>query len=117
MNVDRARKDLESFVASQVNDLAVRSWQLAVDLSPVWTGSYRNAWTVSHSSPRYRYKRLSREFNPNAPKPSKPRIQLGRKPFKRVYLTNGSPYAELVEFGGPNNPAHYVLQRVMEAVR
>lgn len=107
-------KFIDKTLSKEKAELAIRVWGKAVDLSPVYSGSYRASWQISIGALSFKYNNSGSERN-SVPRPTVPSITLAGKAFDKVFVTNGAPYSYLVEFGGPSNPAHHVARRAVGA--
>jgi hypothetical protein len=108
------KRFMDKALATEKGKLAIQIWEKAVDLSPVYSGSYRASWQISIGALSFKYDNSSRQPN-SIPRPSIPSITLAGKAMDKVYVSNGAPYSFLVEYGGPKNPAHHVAYRAVSA--
>ena len=95
--------NVDALVYDLTNKKAKAIYQICVDLSPVDTGAYRASWTISEGSPNYTF--VGRQPRGSVlPKPPIPKIS--SKFYRKLYIANGSPYADLIERGySPQAPA------------
>ena len=112
--IDDTKDFIDKAINSEKGHLAVKIWRKAVDLSPVYTGSYRASWTISIGSLSFMYNNSGSTPN-SVPSPTAPIFTVAGEAMDKVFVTNGAPYSHLVEYGGPNNPAHHVAFRAVSA--
>ncbi len=105
---------IDKAIATEKGRLAVKVWQKAVDLSPVYSGSYRASWQISIGALSFKYNNSGSAKN-SVPAPTAPSITVAGKAMDKVFVSNGAPYSFLVEYGGPMNPAHHVAYRAVSA--
>ena len=105
----------ERFIQGSTQRRMRAMWTYVLRYSPVVTGRYRSVWHISIGRPVY----LSRKEggSPDAPLPPPAMPFLPKTRFRRIYLTNGQPYADQVEYGGLRNRPHAVLRRAIEAAK
>lgn len=79
-------------------ETAENVWNEIMKLSPVLRGRYRASWTMSEGSPDH--KAIMDGGTPGSPisMPRMPKIT-SRAKFPIIFITNGSPYAERIEYG------------------
>lgn len=90
------KRTVDALVYDLTRKSALKVFDLCVDLSPVFTGGYRASWTVTEGYPANYY--VGRQIPGNVlPKPSRP--ILATQFYRKFYVSNGSPYASLIENG------------------
>jgi len=100
---------------SQVTKIAERIFNGVVSRSPVDTGSFRGAWTVSIGSPNYKYDRIGAKGSPAAA-PTYPGVH-GFKLGQSVYVTNAAPYSLRLEQGWSKQAPAGVLRVTIASLR
>lgn len=112
-NFRTIQRDIDDLVVKETEKVANAVWTEAVRISPIWTGAYVNSWLVSYGSPTFVYAD-SYKRSGGGSRPSSPAV--AGQPYQLAYVTNGAPYATLVEFGGPKNTAHLVAERASRVI-
>lgn len=105
---------IDRVLSTEKGQLALKVWDKAVDLSPVYSGRYRDSWQISIGSLSFRFNNSSTTPG-SIPRPTAPSITIAGKAMDKVFVSNGAPYSYLVEYGGPRNPAHHVAYRAVRA--
>lgn len=97
---------VDALVYELTTKKAVAIYNLCVQLSPVDTGAYRASWTISEGSP-------ANFFVGRQPigtlLSAKPAPRLSTKFYRKLYVSNGSPYAGRIEAGWSNQAPAGVL--------
>ena len=106
--VQKAIEDLEKEVEQEVRDLVIEFLELLMDYTPVDTGLLRNNWNVSLFFPDSRKLPLN-----NDPVERAKSTLEGYRAGISVYVTNGQDYARIIDEGGPNRPAHMMVERAL----
>ena len=90
------KKTVDSLVYELTKKRATEIFNLCVALSPIDTGAYRASWSVSENAPLNNYVGRQRRGSV-LPPPSMPKIS--SLFYRKLYISNGSPYASLIEAG------------------
>ncbi|MCA1800053.1 MAG: hypothetical protein LC687_05445 [Actinobacteria bacterium] len=115
VDIEEIMDNIDSRVGKETAALSEVVWEAAVDYSPVWTGAYQASWLISFGSPEFMFA-SEYKIAGTGPTPQRPYFAFGRDDYEVAYVTNGAPYAEFVEFGGPHNQAHYVATRAAKVI-
>jgi len=100
-------------ISDLVVTLAKRIFDGVVSRTPVYTGNLRASWIASTSETSYQVTGgtpnnvLPPPIFPEGLKLAKPQI---------IYIMNTTPYAGLVEFGGPTNIPRAMVQQTLSAL-
>jgi len=113
-DVRATNRFLERALVTEKGELALKVWQKAVDISPVFSGRYRDSWQISVGELSFRFNNSSQAAN-SIPKPTKPSITVAGTAMDKIFVSNGAPYSYLVEYGGILNRAHHVAYRAVSA--
>lgn len=106
--VKRDMDKIKSEMSNLVTKAAKEAWKVAVDNTPVLTGTLRQGWKLSNQRrgsyvPRQRYDRS---------RPPVPNFRFRITIDKRVYLFNNVPYASYVDNGeGPGSRVPRMMMR------
>ena len=100
-------------ISKAVMTLAEKVFYGVISRTPVYTGSLRASWVVSNIE-RYGVvvggspvSVLPPPTFPDSIKATKPDV---------IYIMNSTPYAGLVEFGGPTNPPRAMVQNTINSL-
>lgn len=107
------KADIEAVVITQVKRYVAEIYNGVVMRSPVLTGSFRAAWTVSIGTPQFREVR-NESGVPLAPPPFV--FPSGYMLGQDLFIANGQPYAERIEYGWSNQAPHGVLRVTLASV-
>jgi len=113
--IDDTKEFIDKAINSEKGELAVKVWEKAVDLSPVFSGRYRASWQISIGGLSFTFNNTSSQPN-SVPAPTAPSFTVAGRAMDKVFVTNGAPYGHFVEYGSPTNPAHHVAHRAVGAV-
>jgi hypothetical protein len=93
--------------------IAERIFDGVVSRTPVYTGNLRASWVVGVGENYYR----ATGGSPSnvLPPPTFPAGLRSMKP-QLIYIMNTTPYAGLVEFGGPKNIPRAMVQQTLSAL-
>lgn len=98
---------LEEIAESEVKQIAGDIFRACVQLSPVYTGSYRASWRVSFNEAR---EDITEGGTPQAPiRGASFRWPTGFNLGDDVIISNNVPYAERIEYGWSNQSPFGVL--------
>jgi len=105
---------LDLFITETKNDIRHRlqgaaraAFHTATQLTPVDRGYLKNSWTLTIDNPHYRDSERAG-----------PGVMADLRYIRadsNIYLTNGKSYAEYVNDGTPNMPAHNMLEHAVAA--
>jgi hypothetical protein len=103
-------RELDESVDRLTTKMAYDIWSGCVNRTPVYRGRLRQAWTISKNSPEY--KQVLTGGHPNSPLPKPTRPNLGRvKAYTKFFITNGQPYAQIINDGvGVNREARGMVE-------
>jgi len=91
-------EDLDEEVESLTTKMAYDIYKGVVNRTPVYRGRLRQAWVISKNKPVF--KSVLHGGHPKAPLPKPKHPNLGRvKKFTKFYITNGQPYAQIINDG------------------
>lgn len=93
--------------------LAEKIFYGIVDRTPVYTGSLRASWVAGTSESTS----IVVGGSPTSvlPPPSFP-MSLNVSGYQAIYIMNSTPYAGLVEHGGPKNPPRAMVQNTLNSL-
>lgn len=100
-------------VGKSVLSLAEKVFFGVVSRTPTYTGNLRASWVASLIESNTVVVGGGR--NSVLPPPSFPLGSLGSNP-KTIYVMNSTPYAGLVEFGGPKNIPRAMVQNTLNSL-
>lgn len=110
--MDFAQKVQGDIVDLTVN-VAERIFNGVVSRTPVYTGNLRASWVVGTGESSYNV--TGGSPNNVLPPPTFPAGLKAMKP-QLIYIMNTTPYAGLVEFGGPKNVPRAMVQQTLSAL-
>ena len=96
--------------------VALEVYSRVIDLTPVYSGSLRASWNISHTVPNYSYVTGGHPSNPLSP-PQVPTSLEGLPRMPTIHIANGTPYASYVNDGGPNNVPVHMVELALESVK
>lgn len=107
------KQTVDALVYDLTRKKALEVFNLCVQISPIFTGGYRASWRISEGGPANYY--VGRQIPGTVlPPPSQPTLStLFYRPF---YVSNGSPYAALIEKGWSNQAPNGVMRVVTKIV-
>lgn len=95
---------VDALVFELTKKKAVAIYNFCVQLSPVDSGAYRASWTINEGSPLYTFAGRQKKGSATLPPPVLPNVST--KFYRKLYVANGAPYADLIEKGySPKAPA------------
>lgn len=104
-NVSQFSADLAKFaeaidldIKTAVKVVCIEAFRRVVMRSPVDTGRFRSNWTLAEAAPLLTIAPELPKGAPTAAIPAPPAFQLA-SPYTIVWIANGLPYAERLEFG------------------
>lgn len=100
------KRTVDALVYDLTRNKALEVFDLCVELSPVRTGGYRASWRISEGYPANYYVGRQPEGT-HLPPPSRP--ILATQFYRKFYVSNGSPYAALIEQGWSNQAPNGVM--------
>jgi len=88
-----------------------RLFNLIVSRTPVYTGTLRYNWVATYDRVRYSY---TEGHDPNAPlPPAMFNLEYDPKdPFRKISISNYTPYVQRIEFGSWSQAAPYGMVRI-----
>ena len=105
-------------VHAQVRELtrkrALAIFDFCVDYSPVDSGAYRASWNISEGSPEYKFVGRQPRFSTELPPPARPK--LSTLFYRTFFVTNGAPYAGLLEDGWSDKAPAGVVREALKWV-
>ena len=97
-------KTVDAMVYELTRKKAVTIYGFCIQLSPVDSGAYRASWTISEGSPKPMFVGRQRRGSSTLSAPAIPNVST--KFYRKLYISNGSSYAHLIEKGySPKAPA------------
>lgn len=88
-------------VSAEVYKLTKQSaeqiFQAVVSLSPVDSGAYRASWDLSEDYPTFKW--VGRHRNTGSPLPPPTMNSVSSKFYRKLFVSNGAPYAGRIEDG------------------
>ena len=107
--------DLEAKAVSQLKRFVGAIFDGVVKRSPVYTGSFRASWLVSFGTPSYNEVNGTNSLIPLAPPTFvwPDNYRLGQS----IYVTNGQPYAQRLEYGWSQQAPQGVIRVTLASVR
>lgn len=105
-DLNNYKRTVDALVYDLTRNKAIEVFDLCVQLSPVFTGGYRASWRISENAPANYYVGRQRPGNV-LPPPTAPR--LSTQFYRKFYVSNGSPYAALIEQGWSNQAPNGVM--------
>lgn len=105
-------------VHAQVRELtrkrALDIFEYCVDHSPLDSGAYRASWFISEGTPEYRFVGRQPRHAPELPPPETPK--LSTLFYRTFFVTNGAPYAGLLETGYSDQAPTGVVREALKWV-
>lgn len=114
INTGRVRGKLVGAVGERTGRVVRSIYNQVIKLSPVLTGNFRASWNVSMDAPEYIMETSGSEDNVVQPRPF-PNIRI--RQLGVVYITNGQPYAKMLEYGYSAQAPAGVLRVVLARYR
>ena len=109
------KKVLEDKAVTQIRRYVGEIFESIVARSPVLTGSFRASWQVSFGAPEYA--KVNSE-DKNAPLPAPVFVwPEGYRFGDMIYITNGQPYAQRLEYGWSSQAPHGVVRVALASVK
>lgn len=109
VNVARIRRRIGESVTQRAERVTQTLVNGFIEASPVWGGNFRAAWNVSQGAPVYKYVDGG---TPQAVLPPPNIVVKANSHFPVFYITNGQPYAKLLEYGWSHSQAPYGVVRI-----
>jgi len=91
---------------------AIAIHKYCVDYSPVDSGAYRASWNISEGSPEYKWVGRQNHWSSPLPEPAVPK--LSTLFYRTFYVTNGAPYALLLEQGHSDQAPMGVMREALK---
>lgn len=111
---DEIEKELDEIISEEIAELANSVFNGCVDRTPVRSGNLRASWRIEYGgSPDMSSFVIG--GTPDSPM-SAPTAGKIPKGALNVYIVNCTPYADLVEDGGPKNPPHHMLALTLQSL-
>lgn len=106
---DFLRDVVEEDVRQHTIDMAYSVWDGLMKRSPVYTGRFRASWYMGLRFDEF----YAEGGSPESPlsEPARPKIR-SRAKYPRIYITNGAPYFDRIEYGSWSNQAPAGVVRV-----
>lgn len=102
MDWDTSPDAVVAFVAEETKkhtyETAYKLWDAIMELSPVRTGQYRASWNMTVDQPKYTTVDVGGAPGSPLPPPKRPYLRASSG-LPTVYIVNGKPYAERIEYG------------------
>lgn len=109
VNISRVRSKIGEAVTAKAERITQKLVDGFIEASPVYSGSFRASWNVSEGYPDFR---VVTGGSKEAPLPA-PEFKIKAKTvFPVFYITNGQPYAQMLEYGWSYLQAPYGVVRV-----
>jgi len=105
---------IHAMVREKTRDTALAVYHYCIDHSPVDTGAYRASWTLTEGYPQNNWVGRQRRNGSVLSPPITPRIST--KFYRELYISNGAPYAERIEYGWSDQAPLGVLRQAMRYV-
>lgn len=99
-NLTNYKNTVDALVYELTNKKAYQVFDICVAISPIDSGAYRASWTIQEGSPANYFIGRQPRGLPPLNKPSRPR--LSTLFYRKLYVSNGSPYAQRIEDGWSN---------------
>lgn len=107
---------VHGFVNEKTRDSAVKLFEMCVKLSPVDSGAYRASWNLSMDFPDYKWVgRQPRNSSP-LPPPYIDKHSLSTKFYRKFYVSNGAPYALIIEGGSSTFAPFGVMRQAIKGI-
>lgn len=104
IDLDKMSGKIGAMVYHATRQISIDVFNYAVRLSPVDTGAFRASWTINEGSPVYHF--VGRQPKGTVlPPPSANIAAISTKFYRKIYVTNGAPYASLIEHSGWSSQA------------
>lgn len=91
------KNTVDALVYDLTKKKALQVYELCVQLSPVLTGGYRASWRLTEGTPENFY--VGRQPLGMVLPPPSPPTKLSNLFYRKFYVSNGAPYAPLIENG------------------
>lgn len=106
-------KDVHNDIVDLTLDVSKQIFNGVVSRTPVYTGSLRASWTIG-TSENYGVIVGGSPTNPLSAPTFPENLKLNK--LDVVYIMNSTPYAVLVEFGGPKNIPRAMVQQTLSVL-
>ena len=114
LRLDRFRSRMGEAVQQKAERVTQTLVDRFIDRSPVRTGNYRAAWNVSEGQPVFKYV-LDGSLGAVLPKP-KFNVK-AKSQFPVFFITNGQPYAQVIENGSSAQAPYGVVRVTIAGMR
>lgn len=115
MNTGAIMAKLRKQVKAKAEAKAQEFYDGVVFNSPVYTGQFRASWNISEGSPNF--KTVDVGGSPSNPLPPPRQIAKATSDFPIFFISNGKPYAEILENGNHRQAPAAPVKITLAAMR
>jgi hypothetical protein len=115
IDINRIMGRFKEDVRTKAERVTQQLYDKVVEFSPVYTGRFRASWNISEGAAEYlNVDQGGEKGNPLAAVSRKAKAT---SPFPIFFITNGRPYGQVLEHGGPRNAPHGMVRRAIASIR